>query len=131
MKFNLAHIVPHKTAHGLNGYKDVIDTVQWGLQQLGHQADYALNSLSPTATNIVFGLQVLPLDTVNRLPPDTIVYNFEQMKNVKAENIRPQIRVAARRFRIWDYSEGTTPLRQSANGLLSTLNGSAASMVIS
>jgi predicted nucleotidyltransferase len=107
MNFNLAHIVPpDKRAHGLNGYKEVIDTVQWGLQQLGHKADYGLNTLSPTAINIVFGLQMLPMESIHKLPPDTIVYNFEQMKNVNAEDIVPQIHAAAQRFRIWEYSEG-------------------------
>jgi len=106
MKFNLAHIIPHKRAHGLNGYKEVIDTVQWGLQQLGHTADYGLNTLSPTATNIIFGLQMLPVETINKLPAETIVYNFEQMRNVDAEDVVPQLHAAAQRFRIWEYSEG-------------------------
>jgi hypothetical protein len=104
VKFNLAHIVPRKM-HGLNGYKEVIDTVQWGLQKLGHTADYGLNTLSPTATNIVFGLQMLSVDFVSKLPPETIVYNFEQMRGLEAEDIKPQLHVAAQRFRIWDYSE--------------------------
>ena len=29
--------------HGLNGYKEVIETVSWGLEQLGHQVSYAVN----------------------------------------------------------------------------------------
>ncbi len=106
MNFHLAHFVPSKLHHGLNGYKEVIDTVQWGLQQLGHSAVYGLNTLSSTATNIVFGAQVLPMERIEQLPAETIVYNFEQAKGWSAENLKPQIRVAARRFRIWDYSEG-------------------------
>jgi len=106
MKFHLAHIIPHKRVHGLNGYKEVIDTVQWGLQQLGHVADYGLNSLSPTATNIIFGVQMLPVETINRLPPETIVYHLEQMRNLNAADIVPQLHLAAQRFRIWEYSEG-------------------------
>jgi hypothetical protein len=105
MKFHLAHIIPHKRVHGLNGYKEVIDTVQWGLQQLGHVADYGLNSLSPTATNIIFGVQMLPVETINRLPPETIVYHLEQMRNLNAADIVPQLHLAAQRFRIWEYSE--------------------------
>jgi hypothetical protein len=35
MKYHLAHIIPNPRMHGLNGYKDVIDTLQWGLDQLG------------------------------------------------------------------------------------------------
>lgn len=106
MNFHLAHIVPSKIMHGLNGYKEVIDTVQWGLQQLGHSAAYGLNILSPTATNIVFGVQLLSMETIDKLPPETTVYNFEQGKGWNAEDLKPQIRVAAQRFRIWDYSAG-------------------------
>lgn len=113
MNFNLAHIVPHKTLHGLNGYKEVIDTVQWGLQKLGHTADYGLNTLSPTATNIIFGLQMLAIEVIDKLPPETIVYNFEQMRGLNAEAIKPQLHVAAERFQIWDYSEGNVSGWQS------------------
>ncbi len=48
---------------------------------------------------------MLPIETVERLPPETIVYNFEQGKGWTADNVVPQIRAAARRLRIWDYSE--------------------------
>jgi hypothetical protein len=104
VNFHLAHIVPDKLHHGMNGYKEVIDTVQWGLEQLGHSVVYGLNTLSTKATNIIFGVQVLALDLLETLPADTIVYNFEQAKGWSAENLRPQLHLAARRFRIWDYS---------------------------
>jgi hypothetical protein len=106
MKFHLAHIVPSKTFHGLNGYKEVIDTVQWGLQQLGHDAVYGLNTLSRTATNIIFGVQMLELEVLNGLPPETIIYNFEQQRGLTTEQLKPQTKLAAQRFQIWDYSEG-------------------------
>jgi hypothetical protein len=104
MQFHLAHIVPNKTLHGLNGYKEVIDTVQWGLRQLGHSAEYGLNTLSSTATNIIFGLQCLELSVLNSLPQKTIFYQLEQKRDVASEQIKPQVKVAAERFEIWDYS---------------------------
>lgn len=105
MNFHLTHIVPDKRLHGLNGYKDVIDSVQWGLEQLGHEAAYGLNAISSTATNIIFGAQVLPLETLAKLPPETIVYNFEQLRGAQADEIKPQLADVARRFRVWDYTE--------------------------
>ena len=113
MNFHLAHIVPSKTLHGMNGYKEVIDTVQWGLRQLGHSAVYGLNTLAPTMTNIIFGAQALSMEVIDKLPPETIVYNFEQAKGWSVENLKPQIRVAAQRFRIWDYSEGNASVWSS------------------
>jgi hypothetical protein len=105
MHYHLTHIVPGKAMHGLHGYQDVIDAVQWGLQELGHEATYGLNAVSTTATNIVFGAQVLPLETLAKLPPETIVYNFQQLKGAQAGEIKPQLAEAARRFSVWDYSE--------------------------
>ena len=90
--------------HGLNGYKEIIDTVQWGLQELGHTALYGLNTLSPVARNIVFGFQVLPQETLETLPNDSIVYHFEQLRGVTPENLKPHAKTVANRFEIWDYS---------------------------
>jgi hypothetical protein len=105
MNFNLAHIVPGKMGHGLNGYKEVIDSVQWGLRALGHTADYGLNFLSPDKTNIVFGFQVLAESVLSSLPQDTIVYHFEQVKGLDRLELKPQAQIAAERLRIWDYSD--------------------------
>ena len=104
MKFHLAHIVPSKTMHGLNGYKEVIDTVQWGLQEMGHGASYGLNTLSPTATNIIFGAQVMDMATLRSLAGDTIVYNFEQIKDANPQHIKPEVLEIAKRFEVWEYS---------------------------
>ncbi len=104
MHFHLAHIVPDKTKHGLNGYKEVIDTLQWGLRELGHVADYGLNQLSSRATNIIFGAQMLSPEAVTELPPETIVYNLEQNKGLALDNVKPSLRATAKTCRIWDYS---------------------------
>lgn len=106
MKFHLAHIVPNKVLHGLNGYKEVIDTVQWGLRQLGHSAEYGLNTLSREATNIIFGLQCLDMATLETLPAETIFYHLEQKRGLKANELKPQLQLAAERFQIWDYTAG-------------------------
>jgi hypothetical protein len=113
MNFHLAHIVPSKNLHGPNGYKEVIDTIQWGLQELGHAVTYGLNTTSDTATNIIFGAQLMSMEALEKLPPETIVYNFEQGKGWKPEDIRPQIRTAAQRFHIWDYSAANADVWKS------------------
>lgn len=103
-KFHLFHCVPHRFVHGLHGYKEVIDSVAWGLSQLGHEVSYALNSFKPSAINIIFGAQVLPVDSLKRLPANSIVYNFEQMRGLAPDRIRPEVKYCAQHFRIWDYS---------------------------
>jgi len=104
MNFHLAHIIPGKLAHGMNGYKDVIDTVHWGLESLGHKASYGLNAISEADVNIIFGFHMLPLEVLSKLPPQTIVYNFEQMRSARLEQVKPHFKVAADRFQIWDFS---------------------------
>lgn len=109
--FHLMHCIPDPRMHGLNGYKEVIETVGWGLEQLGHRATYAVNERSPDATNIVFGAQVMPVASLAELPPGTIIYNFEQLRDVPVEKIRGEIRYFAQvpHFTIWDYSAANLP----------------------
>lgn len=91
--------------HGLNGYKEVIESVEWGLKQLGHEVTYAVNRISPDATNIIFGAQVLPIAFLEQLPKESVVYNFEQMRGLSPNEIREEQVFVAQNFSIWDYSE--------------------------
>lgn len=102
--FQLVHCLDAQHLHGLHGYKDVIDTVQWGLEQLGHEVRYSINAPSPDAVNIVFGAQILSPEALSAFPDGTIIYNFEQIRGVPVAQIRPSLRYCATRFRIWDYS---------------------------
>jgi hypothetical protein len=109
--FHLMHCIPDPRMHGLNGYKEVIETVAWGLEQLGHRATYAVNERAAGATNIVFGAQVMPAAALAEFPPGTIIYNFEQLRDVAVEQIRNEIKCYARipHFTIWDYSAANVP----------------------
>lgn len=105
MKFHLAHLIPDRRMHGLNGYKEVIETVAWGLGELGHEVTYAVNEFARSAINIVFGAQVAAVETLERLRPDTIIYNFEQLRGHSSGDIKPSLHLCASRFRVWDYSQ--------------------------
>jgi hypothetical protein len=100
MKFHLAHIIPHPRMHGLNGYKEVIDAIQWGLSELGHETTYAVNNVATGATNIIFVAQMFPSEVTQKLPSDTIIYQLEQLGG----NLKPTYRQALKTFRVWDYS---------------------------
>lgn len=105
MRYHLVHIqVPR--GHGLLGYKDVIDSVQWGLTQQGHTVTYGVNQVNADARNIIFGAQVVSVENQASFPPDSIVYNFEQIRGRSTAQVRRELRAAAERFQIWDYSEG-------------------------
>jgi hypothetical protein len=111
--YHLMHCVPpDPRVHGLHGYKEVIDSVAWGLEQFNHRVTYALNQPRREATNIVFGAQVLPIATLKRLPEGTIIYNFEQMpETTAAAQFRPEVRYYAQasHFEIWEYSAANVP----------------------
>jgi hypothetical protein len=96
--------------HGPNGYREIIESVQWGLEQLGHEVSYSLNAYHPTSTNIVFGAQMLPLDVLKQLRPDTIVYNFEQGRGLSTTQVRPEVSFIAKNFTVWDYSRANVEL---------------------
>jgi hypothetical protein len=110
--YHLMHCVPSDPrVHALNGYKEVIDTVAWGLEQFGHRTTYALNESVRDATNIIFGAQVMPIAALKRLPQGTIIYNLEQMRDVLAQEIRDETRYYAKvpHFEIWDYTPANVP----------------------
>lgn len=109
--YHLLHCIPHPRMHGLNGYKEVIETVAWGLEQLGHQVTYAINEPASGATNIVFGGQVMPVAALQQLPDGTIIYNFEQMGAATANQAREEIKyhALASNLTVWDYSAANLP----------------------
>jgi hypothetical protein len=99
------HVInPNPKLHGPQGYAEVIQSVEWGITSLGHQATYGINAAAKNAINIVFGAQLLPVEYLQSLPSETIIYNFEQMRGLHLEDIRTEIKIVANRFRVWDYS---------------------------
>jgi hypothetical protein len=108
-RYHLVHCIPNPRMHGFYGYNEVIETVMWGLEQLGHQATYAVNKSADDAINIMFGAQILPINVLTSFPKDTIIYNFEQIRGLTPDLIRPEVKYYAEHFEIWDYSRGNLP----------------------
>lgn len=109
-RFHLMHSILNPRVHGLNGYRDVIDTIQWGLEQLGHEVTYSVNEADSSAINIIFGAQTLPIDFLEQLPSSSIVYNMEQLRNLSASKLKPALSFAAKQFEIWDYCSANLPV---------------------
>ncbi len=103
--FNIVHV----TGDGIRGteaYRDVIESVLWGLRELGHEAIYSPNRCRQDATNIVFGGHLSP-ELLMASPAGTIYYNLEQISgHPHYDRDRPKDTVAliAAKFRIWDYT---------------------------
>lgn len=105
VRFNLVHILSDGSLHGLHGYQELIETIAWGLAQLGADVTTSQNLLQTDRMNIIFGAQVLPLEQLLKLPADTIVYNLEQMSGLDL-SCNPVASAIAGHFQIWDYNEG-------------------------
>lgn len=103
--FHLCHVVPEGPwAHGLNGYQEIIESVRWGLEALGHRVSAERNAIRGGAVNIVFGAQMFSEEDLASLPDERyVVYNFEQLAS--PESLRPSFASCAQRFVVWDYNE--------------------------
>ena len=108
-KFNLAHIVPdphvRSSTHGLYGYKEIIETIRWGLADIGFNVTVSDNSLASDRVNVIVGVQMLGEQDLKKPPGNTIVYNFEQIRTAHLTDLKPEIRFVADHFLIWEYSE--------------------------
>jgi hypothetical protein len=108
-RVHLVHIIPNDKLHIFHGYDEIIETIQWGLAQLGCEVTYAINQFEPRSMNIVFGAQMLGVEHLKRIPANSIIYNLEQATGLKPESLRDSYRYCAEHLQIWDYSELNLP----------------------
>jgi len=108
-KLNIAHIVPdpyvRSATHGLYGYKEIIETLRWGLADIGCNVTVSDNSVATDRINVIVGVQMLREPELEKLPANTIIYNLEQIRSGNLTGLKPEIRFVSDRFRIWEYSE--------------------------
>jgi hypothetical protein len=105
MRFHIVHIVPNPRLHGLYGYSELIASLQWGLNELGHETTAAVNSIGRERTNIVLGGQMIAASEIKQFPAGTIFYNLEQLAEISPENLWPVWKSIASEFRVWEYSQ--------------------------
>ena len=99
-------------SHLLQGYQEVIDTLLWGLQALGYDASFSVDSFRPDARHIIFRGDAAPVSLLKALPPDTIFYNIEQsyhlfLSQESAKKFAPLLEsfvYIRQHFEMWDYS---------------------------
>lgn len=99
-KFLVAVIKPEGYIHS-ECFREVAETLQFGLIRLGHEARILDNLVDPEATNIVLGAHLLEPRENELLPKDSIIYNLEQLG---AASLSGNYFALAQRFQIWDYS---------------------------
>ena len=102
--YHLMHCKPLQRVHGFSGYLEIIQSIEWGLKQLGHEVTYAENTAVSNAINIVFGAQSVPIEYLKRLPKNSIIFNLEQYRGVSPSFFGKEVHFCAENFEIWEYS---------------------------
>ena len=102
------------TFHILSGYQEVIDTLLWGLKEIGYDVSFSHSDVRPDARNIVFRAETAPISLLKTFPPDTIIYNLEQCYELFLSSEKPNDTSLAsslesytyirKNFEVWDYS---------------------------
>lgn len=101
MNFNLTIIRPKGFLHS-SAFLEVRDSLAWSLTELDHHVNLTENSFSAShATNIIYGAELLPPDTV--LPENCIFYNFEQPGHPRLTLVRELAKKY--KVKIWDFSK--------------------------
>ncbi len=111
-RIHVVQIVAHELLHVTTGYQEVIETLLWGLQDIGHETSFSVNKWRPDALNIILGAQSLSLDLLHMLPRNTIIYNLEQSYHVfepinegdTPHPMREGYHYMRKNFTFWDYS---------------------------
>lgn len=85
----------------VEGFRETMEAMQWGLQQLGHAAPILINTIEPGLVPIVFGGHHLSPDLAARLPSNSILYNLEQLLPGYPWYQQHYLDVL-KRFRVWD-----------------------------
>lgn len=87
-----------------NTFKEVAETLQYGIRRLGHVATIEDNQLSAEATNIILGSNLIHDKQIGSIPPSSILYNLEQIDPTSI-TLTPTIFRLIRSFETWDYSQ--------------------------
>src|SRR4051812_11980592 len=101
LPFNVCIIRFPKPGPGFEAYREVAQTLTYGLRRLGHQAELTDNHIVSNQINIIFGFQVLSREMA--FPPATIFYNLEPII-LGPRRLKPIFYEIKDRITVWDYS---------------------------
>ena len=98
-KFQITLIRPQGFVHS-EAFREIAETLQYGLRSIGHTAEIRENAFDPDATNLILGAHLLAADQAQRIPCGSIIYNLEQLGGAR---LLPSYFQLARQHQIWDY----------------------------
>lgn len=100
MKFHITLVRPDGYVH-TEAFREVAETLQFGLRSLGHTAQIQENTVDAMATNVLLGAHLLSPQEALIVPPGSIVYNLEQLGGPSLPKHFYELGI---RHQVWDYS---------------------------
>jgi len=99
-RFQIILVRPEGFPH-TEAFREVAETLQYGLRALGHGAGIRDNVADASATNIFLGAHLLLPEQASMVPPGSILYNLEQLGGPNLPKCYYEL---ACKRQIWDYS---------------------------
>jgi SAM-dependent methyltransferase len=99
-RFRIVLIRPEGYLHS-EAFREIAETLQYGLQGIGHAAEIYENDCDLAATNLLLGAHLLTPAQAAAVPAGSILYNLEQLGGPNLSNTYYEL---ASRHQIWDYS---------------------------
>jgi SAM-dependent methyltransferase len=99
-RFQITLVRPGNFLH-TEAFREVAETLQFGLRSIGHSARIQENAFDPNATNILLGAHLLSPQHALLVPYGSILYNLEQLGGPV---LSAQFYELARQHQVWDYS---------------------------
>ena len=62
-------------------YREIAETVLYGLRRLGHGVILSEHQIESDRRNIIIGFHVIQPENLSSLPPETILYQLEQVED--------------------------------------------------
>jgi SAM-dependent methyltransferase len=99
-RFQITLVRPQDYLHS-EVFREVAETLQFGLRSLGHAAQIQENLFDAGATNIFLGAHLLTPQQAGIVPPGSVLYNLEQLGGPALPQTYYDL---ARQHQVWDYS---------------------------
>jgi hypothetical protein len=113
--FNVTLIQPPAFVHSL-ALKEAAEYIHATLSSCGYRSTRTLNTVSQDAFNILFCAHLLNGEQIQKIPPDSIIFNSEQLEDDNERRFYSAVyRDLLDRIYVWDYSHHNLSLLSHDN----------------
>src|SRR5581483_10454661 len=101
-EFHIILVRPSGYLH-TDAFREIAETLQIGLQGLGHATEIAENVFESGWKTVILGAHLLTPEQMEALPRGSVIYNLEQLGGAQLNSAYSAL---AKRHQIWDYDTG-------------------------